>query len=77
MTGVVVRVLLSKGFGFVRGADGLSRFVHARDVVPIQAFDTMREGQAVEFEPTQTERGARAVDVRVTSAEIAEKEGNW
>lgn len=53
MAGTVVRVFLNKGYGFVRGDDGVSRFFEAREVVPPIAFDRMREGQGVTFLPTQ------------------------
>jgi cold shock CspA family protein len=75
MTGTVTKVLLNKGFAFVRGEqDGISRFVHAKDFIPEIAFDTLREGRGVTFEPalgpeTNTgERpgnGQRAIKVRV------------
>jgi len=51
MVGVVTDVMLSKGFAFIRGSDNLSRFVYCRDVVPTGAFDTLHEGQKVEFTP--------------------------
>lgn len=53
MTGTVIRVLLNRGFGFIRGEDGLSRFVHATDVQPPEAFDRLHEGQRVEFIPAE------------------------
>lgn len=52
MTGVVFKLYLNRGFGFVRGADGVSRFMHATSVVPPEAFDRMHEGVKVEFTPT-------------------------
>lgn len=72
--GTVTRVLLNKGFGFVRGTeDRLSRFMRACDVVPTSAFDTMHEGQSVTFisegqlnnDPDAKNNGLRAVDVQI------------
>ena len=74
MTGVVVSVYLSKGFAFVRGLDdGLSRFVYAKEVQPISAFDTMHEGQKVSFVPSgeldsspdAKNNGLRGLQVRI------------
>ena len=69
MKGTVIRILPNKGFGFIRGEDGLSRFMHASTVQPRAAFDTMREGQCVEFDPTEDGpldkgNGLRAENVR-------------
>lgn len=57
MRGKVVRVFHDKGYGFVRGEDGLSRFVHAHDVTPVSAFDLLRPDREVEFEPAGEEAG--------------------
>jgi len=52
MTGIVIRVIHSKGYAFVRGdEDGVSRYAHATWFIPELDFDTVREGQAVEFVP--------------------------
>jgi cold shock CspA family protein len=68
MTGVVIRVLPNKGFCFIRGEDGLSRFVHAREFQPPEAFDKTYEGQKVEFTPAEGPpekgNGLRAENVR-------------
>lgn len=61
----------NRGFGFVRGhEDGISRFMHCRDVKPRSTFDTMYEGQTVEFTPSDEGPkdkgdGLRAVNVSV------------
>lgn len=69
MIGSVIRVLLNKGYCFVRGEDGLSRFAHARDFKPMEMFDRVYEGQKVEFTPADgpPEKGnsLRAIEVRV------------
>jgi cold shock CspA family protein len=65
MTGTVVRVLPNKGYAFVRGEDRISRFAHAITFDPISSFDTLHQGQAVEFEPAEDPKGARAVNVKV------------
>lgn len=68
MNGTVVRVLPNKGYAFVRGEDGVSRFAHARDFIPQIAFDTLREGQGVSFIPIEDPQfggnSQRAVEVQ-------------
>ena len=51
MFGVVQRIMLNRGFAFVRGDDRRQRFFHARNVKPVSAFDTMFVGQRVSFVP--------------------------
>lgn len=69
MTGVITRILLNRGFGFIRDdVDGRSWFLHAKEVVPAGAFDTMREGMAVSFVPTfngAKADGRRAAEIRL------------
>lgn len=71
MNGVITRVLTSRGYGFIKGDDGISRWFHATSVMPAHAFDTMREGQPVEFDSIKvsegtegTNNGLRAVRVK-------------
>lgn len=68
MRGVVTKVILSRGFGFIRDAAGMSRFFHKRAVVDPRAFDLMHEGQLVQFTPDDTgdkDNGLKALDVEV------------
>lgn len=53
MQGTIIRLLPNRGFGFIRGMDGLSRFFEAKEVVPAIDFDRMYEGQCVMFTPTE------------------------
>ena len=58
--GVIVRMLFLKGFGFVRkigDPDTVTYFMHVNDVKPRLAFDTMHEGQVVEFTPSPSDKG--------------------
>ena len=49
----------TKGFGFIKGDDGIEYFVH------VTALDgnELRENDEVEFEAKETQRGLNAVDV--------------
>lgn len=69
MKGTVTRVFLPRGFGFVRGDDGLDYFLQA-DALAEAAWDgaTIREGIRIEFTPNGNGAGGnglRALDVRL------------
>ena len=71
MTGPIITLFPNKGYGFIRGTDGLTYFMHAKEVVPRLAFDTMHEGLLVEFEPAEVgpaDEGNRLRALRVTRA---------
>ncbi len=70
MRGTITRLFPNKGFGFVRGDDGISRFMHCKDVDPPTHFDRMHEGQGVEFVasttgPPDKGGGLRAIEVEI------------
>jgi CspA family cold shock protein len=50
-----------KGYGFIQGEDGNDVFVH-QSALPMGVF--LREGDSVEFEQEESDRGPRAVDVK-------------
>ena len=57
-----------KGFGFLAPADGGDDlFVHASEIVGGGPVKVLREGQEVEFEVGENERGPQALRVRVTA----------
>jgi CspA family cold shock protein len=59
-----------KGFGFLAPEDGSADlFVHASEVLGVGKV--LREGQAVEFEVGENERGPQALRVKIT-ADVAE-----
>jgi CspA family cold shock protein len=61
-----------KGFGFLAPEDGSADvFVHASEIVGASGVKVLREGQAVEFEVGENDRGPQALRVRVT-ADVAE-----
>jgi CspA family cold shock protein len=52
-----------KGYGFIAQADGgKDVFVHVNELAP--GVSTLAEGQAVEFEVQETQKGLQAVNVR-------------
>ncbi|GAG77692.1 unnamed protein product, partial [marine sediment metagenome] len=64
VNGTVARWLDQKGFGFIKGEDGKDIFVHYSD---IEGQGSLREGEKVEFEVTQGDKGPRAVKVKPIS----------
>jgi CspA family cold shock protein len=64
MQGAIKRMVADKGFGFIRGEDGVEYFVHRTAVLGI-AFETVREGQRVTFNPTRNDKGPRAEQVQL------------
>jgi CspA family cold shock protein len=51
-----------KGFGFIEGQDGKDVFVHFR-AIKGDGFKTLTDGQEVEFEVEQGQKGPQAVNV--------------
>ena len=55
-----------KGFGFIEREDGPDVFVHFSSIQG-EGFKTLAEGQAVEFEIVEDEKGLKAVNVVMVS----------
>ena len=53
-----------KGFGFIEQEGGKDVFVH-HSAIAMDGFRSISEGQEVEFEVEQSDRGPRAKNVRV------------
>lgn len=63
-TGTIARLLIDKGFGFIRDESGIEHFFH-RSSVRGAVFELLREGQRVEFSPEDSQKGPRAGDIRL------------
>lgn len=62
-----------RGFGFIAlGDDAEDLFVHASEIVSGDAVKVLREGQVVEFEIGEGDRGPQARRVRVTADQPAD-----
>ncbi len=55
----------SKGFGFIETDDGTDAFVHHSDIQG-EGYKSLAEGDAVEFEISQGDKGPKATNVRRT-----------
>lgn len=63
MTGKVKWFNAAKGYGFITGDDGQEVFVHF-SAIQVDGYKTLNEGQAVEYEVNDGEKGPQAYDVR-------------
>jgi CspA family cold shock protein len=57
-----IKKLNDKGFGFISVDGQKDLFFHAKDLRDVK-FDELREGQTVEFETEQSDRGPKAANV--------------
>jgi CspA family cold shock protein len=66
--GTLVRIVREQRAGFIAVEGGKDIFVHY-SALPPGVFDTLQEGQALEFdlEPDPQGRGPRAVNVRLAA----------
>ena len=62
MTGKVKWFNAEKGYGFIEREDRGDVFVHFSDIQS-EGFKTLEEGQAVEFDVVQGNRGEQAANV--------------
>lgn len=65
-TGTVKWFSEQKGYGFITPEDGgKDLFVHYSNIVG-EGFRNLQDGQAVEYEPAQGQKGPEAQNVRAT-----------
>ena len=62
MTGKVKWFNAEKGYGFIESENGSDVFVHF-SAIQSEGFKTLEEGQAVQFDVTQGNRGDQAANV--------------
>jgi len=63
-TGKIKKLVRDRGFGFISDTDGKEVFFHQTSLVET-TFDALNEEQSVEFEVEKSDKGPRAVNVRV------------
>ena len=62
--GTIARLLIDKGFGFIRDEVGIEHFFN-RSAVRGAVFELLREGQRVDFTIEESQKGPRAGEVRL------------
>ena len=68
--GRIKKLVRDRGFGFVRGDDGKEVFFH-RSGLGSTDYDSLAEGDVVEYVVQEGPRGARAENVRAVAAEAS------
>ena len=63
MTGKVKWFNAAKGYGFITGDDGNEVFVHF-SAIQVDGYKTLDEGQAVEYEVNNGDKGPQSYDVK-------------
>ncbi|HAY61711.1 MAG: cold-shock protein [Acidaminococcaceae bacterium] len=63
MTGKVKWFNAEKGYGFIEREDGGDVFVHY-SAIQVDGYKTLEDGQAVEFDVVQGNRGEQAANVK-------------
>ncbi|MGJ0492701.1 MULTISPECIES: cold-shock protein [Methylobacter] len=64
-TGIVKWFNSEKGFGFIEQKSGPDVFVHFRNILSAGGFRSLDEGQKVQFNVSQGQKGPQAEDVTV------------
>lgn len=64
MTGKVKWFNAEKGYGFITDPDGNDVFVHFSSIIA-KGYRTLEEGQTVEYDLIENERGKQAQNVKV------------
>ena len=71
-----IRRIMDRGFGFIKTDDETDIFFHRNDIEGVE-FNSLSEGQEVEFEKGQGRDGRpRAVRVRLTETQAGDNSGN-
>ena len=63
-TGIIGRLIRDHGFGFIKVADGIDLFFHRSEVQDI-SFDSLKEGQRVDFKASLGSKGLKATNVKL------------
>lgn len=63
-TGKIKKLVRERGFGFISDTDGNEVFFHQSSILDA-SFDSLKEEQEVEFEVEKSEKGPRAISVRL------------
>lgn len=71
-----IKRLMDRGFGFINTGDATDLFFHRNDLEGVE-FNSLREGQEVEFEKSQGSDGRpAATKVRLTETQASDEGGD-
>ncbi len=63
MKGTIRTLNVERGFGFIKGQDGVEYFFHRTSLARGVQFESLALGEIVSFNVTQSDKGPRAADV--------------
>ncbi len=74
--GTIRKLITDRGFGFIKTEDETDLFFHRNDLEGVE-FNSLSEGQEVEFEKGQGRDGRpQAVKVRLTETQVEDDGGD-
>jgi CspA family cold shock protein len=62
--GTIRRLIVDRGYGFIKTEEDQDLFFHRNDLQGV-AYESLQEGQEVEFEVTRTAKGLNAANVKL------------
>ena len=62
--GTIRKLITDRGYGFIKREEEQDLFFHRNDLQGV-AYESLTEGQEVEFEVTSTAKGLNAANVRL------------
>ncbi|MCH7760424.1 cold shock domain-containing protein [candidate division TA06 bacterium] len=66
--GTIKTLIRDRGFGFINAEDGREIFFHRNELVKAE-FDSLHEGDKVEFEVEKGPKGPKATGISVSATE--------
>jgi CspA family cold shock protein len=69
--GTITRLIVDRGFGFIRTEQGEDLFFHRNELEGVD-YNSLREGQQVEFQVAEGPDSSCAVKVRLTETQAPE-----
>ncbi len=63
-TGKIKKLVSERGFGFISDTDGRELSFHQSSLIDVK-FTDLTEGQDIEFEVEKSDKGPRAINVRI------------
>lgn len=67
--GTISNIICDRGFGFIEEEDGSNVFFHA-SAFPPGEFEELNKGDVVEFEPADTPKGPKAINIVVMESAL-------
>ena len=66
MKGKIKTLIRGRGYGFIEAEDGKEIFFHQTSLIDLE-YDSLEEGQQVQFDVEKGEKGLKAVNVKLSA----------